>query len=224
MTASATPRLVLFAGLGADARLFAPQDRLNASIEVVKWISPHPRESFAGYGRRIAQSIRSTRPFYVGGVSLGGMIALEVARHVDPVAVILIASCRSCAALPGWGRAGRFVVRLVPASVQKWANLHTPGGLRALGACKPDDRALIRQMIRDTPAAFLKWGLYEALCWPGVDELNAPVYHIHGERDRTIPCPTSGVDRVVPGGGHLINLTHADDVNRFIERRILPAS
>jgi pimeloyl-ACP methyl ester carboxylesterase len=217
------PRLVLFAGLGADERLFARQRRLRASIEVVKWIDPHPRESFADYGRRIAQTIRSPRPFYVAGVSLGGMIALEVARCVDPIAVILIASCRSCAALPRWGRAGRFIVRAVPASMQKWANLHMPGALRALGACEPDERALIRQMIRDTPAGFLKWGLHEALRWPGVDGLKVPVYHIHGDRDRTIPCPASGVDWVVPGGGHLINLTHADHVNHFIQRQILPA-
>src|SRR5688572_2020234 len=44
------PRLVLFAGLGADERLFAPQRRLRADIEVVRWIDPLPRETFAGYG------------------------------------------------------------------------------------------------------------------------------------------------------------------------------
>jgi pimeloyl-ACP methyl ester carboxylesterase len=211
------PRLVLFAGLGADERLFEPQRQLRARIEVVRWIEPRPRESFADYGRRIAETIRSPRPFYIGGVSLGGMIALEVARHVNPLAVILISSCRSCAALPRWSRAGRVLVRAVPASLQKWANVRCPVALRALGACDASDRELILQMIRDTPATFLKWGLSEALLWPGADGISVPVYQIHGDNDRTIPCPPSGIDRVVPGGGHLINLTHSDDVNRFIE-------
>ena len=62
MSDVAPRRLVLFAGLGADERLFAPQRRLRASIEVVRWIEPLPRESFAGYGRRIAETIRSPRP------------------------------------------------------------------------------------------------------------------------------------------------------------------
>jgi pimeloyl-ACP methyl ester carboxylesterase len=219
MSDVAPPRLVLFAGLGADERLFAPQRRLRAAIEVVRWIDPLPRESFAGYGRRIAQTIRSPRPFYIGGVSLGGMIALEVARHVNPLAVILISSCRSCADLPRWGRAGRGLVRVVPAWFQKWANVRCPVALRALGACEARDRELILQMIRDTPAAFLKWGLSGALRWRGVDGFDVPVYQIHGDCDRTIPCPASGIDRVIAGGGHLISLTHAEEVNAFIEER-----
>lgn len=217
MTERAPPRLVFFPGLGADERLFGPQRCLRASLEVVKWIEPHPRESFAEYGRRIADTICSPRPFYLVGVSLGGMIALEVARHVDPLAVILISSCRSCAELPWWSRAGRFIARAVPASLQKWVNVRTPAAAWALGACTPAQGMLARDMIRDTPATFLKWGLLEALCWPGPGELRMPVYRVHGARDRTIPCPGTSVDHVIAGGGHLINLTHSDRVNAFIE-------
>ena len=145
------------------------------------------------------------------------MIALEVARHVNPLAVILVSSCQSCAGLPRWSRAGRVLVRVVPAWFQKWANVQCPVALRALGACEASDRELILQMIRDTPAGFLKWGLSEALRWRGADGLDVPVHQIHGKRDRTIPCPASGPCRVIPGGGHLINLTHADQVNAFID-------
>jgi pimeloyl-ACP methyl ester carboxylesterase len=216
------PRLVLLPGLGADERLFHPQRRLRASVEVIKWTDPRPPESFRDYAHRLAGTIRSPRPYWLVGVSLGGMIAMELARLVEPSGVVLVSSCRSCAALPWWGRAGRVIVRAVPAAVQKWANLHVPGALRALGACQPCDRNLIRDMIRDTPAPFLQWGLAEALRWPGVGALNVPVYQVHGACDRTIPCPTCA-DEVIPGGGHLINLTHADIVNGFIERALTTA-
>jgi pimeloyl-ACP methyl ester carboxylesterase len=44
------------------------------------------------------------------------------------------------------------------------------------------------------------------------------VHHIHGEIDRIIPLKGVRPDEVVPQGGHLINLTHTGQVNRFIER------
>jgi hypothetical protein len=44
------------------------------------------------------------------------------------------------------------------------------------------------------------------------------VWRIHGDRDRVIRCPREGVDEIVAGAGHLMNVTHAGRVNRFIER------
>jgi pimeloyl-ACP methyl ester carboxylesterase len=214
------PRLVLFPGLGADERLLHPQRQPSANLEVPPWIEPRRGERLSGYAQRIAATIRSPRPFFVGGVSLGGMVALEVARHVDPCAVLLISSCRSCRDLPPWARAARVLVRVLPAAVQKWSSVHVPATLRALGACDPGDRKLVRDMIRDTPAGFLKWALSEALRWNGVGELDVPIFRIHGSRDRTIPCPRDGCDEIIPGGGHLINLTHAGQVNAFIASRI----
>jgi pimeloyl-ACP methyl ester carboxylesterase len=109
---------------------------------------------------------------------------------------------------------------VVPATIQKWVDLHVPGALRPLGTCETGDRTLVRDMIRDTPAAFLKWSLQEALSWRGADDLAIPVHHIHGRRDRTIRCPRDGVDEVVADGGHLIALTHAEAVNAFLETRL----
>jgi pimeloyl-ACP methyl ester carboxylesterase len=216
------PRLVLFAGLGADHRLFHRQNAaLRASVEVPAWIHPLPRERINDYAARIAPTIRSRPPYFLGGVSFGGMVAMEVAQHVSCQGVILISSCRSCRAIPLWQRfIARPLARAVPAHVQKWVDLHVPGALRPLGKCTPADRSLVLHMIRDTPAAFLRWSLREALRWRGVNDLPVPIHHIHGRRDRTIPCPRDGVDQFIPDGGHLIALTHADAVNAFIDARI----
>ena len=42
------------------------------------------------------------------------------------------------------------------------------------------------------------------------------VAKVHGSRDRLIPRRRIRPDAVVPGAGHLVNLTHAEVVNRFI--------
>ena len=54
-------------------------------------------------------------------------------------------------------------------------------------------------------------------------ESGTPVLFIHGDRDRVIRCPAAGAE-VVRGAGHLMNLTHADVVNRFLLERIAPTT
>jgi hypothetical protein len=44
------------------------------------------------------------------------------------------------------------------------------------------------------------------------------IYHIHGEVDHLIPIQNIEPDRTIKGGGHLINLTHAQEVNEFIKK------
>jgi pimeloyl-ACP methyl ester carboxylesterase len=43
-----------------------------------------------------------------------------------------------------------------------------------------------------------------------------PVHHIHGDRDRVIPIGLVKADHVIAGAGHLLTMTHADQVNRIL--------
>ena len=47
--------------------------------------------------------------------------------------------------------------------------------------------------------------------WTGVR-----VFQIHGGRDPLIPARRVEADEIIPDGGHLINVTHAREVNAFI--------
>jgi len=49
-----------------------------------------------------------------------------------------------------------------------------------------------------------------------------PTY-IHGQRDRMIRASVVSSDSLVPDGGHLINLSHAAQVNDFI-RKVLASA
>src|SRR5688572_671154 len=97
--------LVLFAGLGADARMFEGQREAFPDLYVPPWIDPRGRETLPEYAQRIAERTAAEvgdaeGQLFVGGVSLGGMVALEAARHLRPRAVFLIASCRSWRPVP----------------------------------------------------------------------------------------------------------------------------
>lgn len=215
------PRLVLFPGLGADRRLFGPQMALPTEIEVPEWIAPAGRhEPLHEYAGRIAKTIRAEAPFWLGGVSFGGMLAMEVARHVRCRGVFLISSCRSCRSLPAVSRMARPIARWVPPRLSHVGKSLTCPVRLLFGASTREQVVLFHDMLRNTPPAFLHWSMCQALGWPGAGDLGVPVHQIHGSRDRVIRCPEFGNCEVVPGAGHLMNLTHAEVVNRFVTDRM----
>lgn len=198
---NAIRRLILFPGLGADACLFHRQLSLDAQIEVPPWIDPIETESLAEYSARMARTIRAEPPFYLGGCSFGGMVALEVARHIRTKAVILMASCRTPLSVNQTLLGIAPLARLMPKWMLRLSSRSTPPSLRhVVGAA----------------SKMLRWGPGAIARWPGVNHCGAPVYHIHGGCDRIIPARDVAADRIVRTAGHLINLTHADEVNAFI--------
>ncbi len=67
----------------------------------------------------------------------------------------------------------------------------------------------------------VRWGIEAITNWDGCDPPpGVPVHHIHGGDDELIPCRRVRPDVVVPGGGHLLNVTHADAVNAFLAERL----
>jgi len=74
-------------------------------------------------------------------------------------------------------------------------------------------------MFRDADPRFVKWGAPAIRQWrPGPPPAEVPVRHIHGAEDRVIPARRARADVLIADGGHLINMTHAEQVNRFLRQ------
>ncbi len=197
-------QLVFLPGLGADARQWAPQRAAFPSLIVPDWIAPHPREPLAEYAARLAMPAD-----VLIGSSFGGMIALEMARIINPRLVLLVGSATSVPKLARWLAPLGGVSRMMPNALM----------LAAFGPHANGSRAVAAAMLRDADPAFVSWGASAMAGWRPAP-FTFPVKRIHGDRDRLIPV--GDADQVVAGAGHLVNLTHPDEVNRFIERA-LPA-
>ncbi len=212
------PRLILLPGLGADTRLLEGQRSLPARVEILAWIDPLPGESLAAYGLRMSGQINSTEPFFLGGISFGGMVALEIARHLKPRAVFLIASATSAAGVRRSLRIASPIACSTPAGLMGIGRC-VPGVARHLfGARKREEVALFHAMLSGTSNQFLQWAAGATAKWPGVNDLGVPVKHVHGSCDRIIPVGNVNPDSVINGAGHLVNLTHATEVNALITR------
>lgn len=216
----AAPRVILFPGMGCDERLFGPQRAGGLVFETPPLPHAEAGEDLPAYAARIARSLAIDGSCVVGGVSFGGMVACQIGGLVRPRCVLLIASCRGNAAIPRHFRVMSWISRLLP---DWFIRRRGEGSCRVLAkmeSLNEEQFRLIRDMSLAVPVPHLRRVGRMILHWEGTPPPACPVYHIHGGRDHIIPLRKVTPDVVIPDGGHMINLTHAEQVNAFIARTI----
>ena len=219
------PRLALFSGLGIDHALYDRQRGLDGlRIELVPWLEVERGETMHSYARRLAGTIDPDGPLYLGGVSFGAMLAIEAASVLRPRGVFNIAGARS-------GRAVSPLVKLTCSLAPRLSDSMVRAAMGGAGLLsrmtgRPDraEREFLLGLADRSIPWLIRWSCGAMLDWEAPPDLACPIHHIHGDRDHLIPLPNvrENVDVIVPGGGHVINVTHADVVNRFILDRVVP--
>lgn len=219
-------RIVLFPGLAADPKMFGPQKRFfGDDLECPDWLQPKSDESFDHYAQRWANQLRpkpgDTRPLYLGGVSFGGLVAMQIARYLSPRAVILIGSCRSSAAKPARWQVARRVGDMIPQWLLSRRWVLAAGGLWLSIVDHLDDsnRSLMIAMAKDSDPELIRWSGHTCADWefdsaevPGFP----PVHQIHGKNDAIIPLHLDDPDTVIADGRHILVFSHPQTINRFI--------
>ncbi|MGH7243212.1 MAG: alpha/beta fold hydrolase [Phycisphaerales bacterium] len=216
-----SPTLVLLPGLGADGRLFEPQRGDFPNLMSPAWLEPTRRESLASYADRMAECIQKAlpsdpRPFVLGGVSFGGMLAAQMAPLLQPDAIVLIGSALRAKEISFSLRAMAMAGRWMPAPMGQSAKFMGRGFIRRLGPMKREHRVFLESMIDAVPFSFLQWAGQAIFGWDGVTKIESKLIRLHGELDRIIPFPKTGLVHMIPGAGHVPNVSHADEVNRHL--------
>lgn len=209
-------RLILIPGMGADHRLFEPQRQGGLDFETFDLPAPLHGDTLTSYAQRLARPWRLDENTVVAGVSFGGMIACEWARIAPVRRVLLIASCQSGAAIPPVRRMAELISRMVP---DRFIRRRCATGCQLMGQLEGLSAAqieLITDMAQKASIPAMRRIARMILRWPGGGRVPVPIHHIHGAKDHIIPIRRVAPDEVIPDGGHLINLTHAERVNAFL--------
>ena len=209
------------AGMGADRRLFRhihlPE---GYEMQFVDWVKPEVDETIPVYAARLTAQIDTSQPFALAGVSLGGIIAVEIAKRHPAVATVIIGSIPLSAQLPGYyhtlgKRLG--LLNVLPGSFFKGAASMKRFFTREAAT----DKQLIWQMIDEADGEFLIWAMRAVLKWEN-KELPPSLWHIHGSRDIVFPVGLTRPSHKVRGAGHLLVMSHAPEVNAILQR-VFPA-
>lgn len=203
--------IILFSGMAADAAVAEPQLRAFPKLVVPPWPKPSEDESLTSYCERLANELRPLGAVAIGGISFGGVIAMEVARFLNPRCVILIASVRSPKEMPWRIRVLRNFLWLLPLVPIRWMQWLA----RAIPLWSSVFAGIVQEFRQADPVT-LRWSIRQVLRWQGPPPLSCPLYQVHGDRDFLFPYKLTAPDVLIRGGGHLISMTRGKQVNEFI--------
>ncbi len=211
--------LYAFPGLCTDSRMFALQLCLDYDIRFIEWIPPQKGETMHTYAGRLSKHIDSSQPFSLIGVSMGGMMCMELAKHVKAEKVVLVSSAKTRSELPTHLKALKVLKlnHLIPTALLKQLVTFYSG---TVGDLKGDFRAIFKHMIQVTEPKFLHWVINAIIHWDN-EEVPDNVVHIHGDKDKVLQYRYVKPDITIKGGTHYMVGTRADEINALL-KEILP--
>jgi pimeloyl-ACP methyl ester carboxylesterase len=209
-------KIYLIAGLGADSRLFK-NIKLPAGYEIilVDWHIPVYNDTLTSYAQGVVEQYYIQDNSTVIGVSLGGMISVEIAKQVTLDKVILISSIKADKEAPWYFKLFRNlpVYKVIP------GNLMTHVGFLIkpiFGKMAPDDLALFKSMLHNSSPVFLKWAMRAVLYWKNAVEISN-LYHIIGDKDLVFPHTNiKNPTAVIKGGTHIMVFDKANEINTLL--------
>ncbi len=211
--------LILFSGMGADASVFVSQALAFPNLIVPEWPTPFDGDDLTSYCARLADSLNPNQRCIVGGASFGGVVALEMTRHLDVYGCILIGSVRGPHQLP---KRIRLLRPFLPAlAITPITMLQKSAASSVIAARNAGAKHLagVARQFSDADADVLRWSAREILSWDSNYD-DVEIRHIHGARDHVFPISCVEPDEVVSEGGHVISMTHGPQVNEFLHKHI----
>lgn len=207
-------------GLAASSLIFErivlPEDSFE--ILLLEWEIPLDKESLTNYAKRISRKIKHKNPVLIG-VSFGGILVQEMAKHIETRKVIIVSSVKSNLEFPRRMKIAKTTkaYKLIPMSlILNIENLTKFSfGAKINNRIKLYEKFLFVRDIR-----YLDWAVKQVILWDRtvVDE---NVIHIHGDADEVFPIKYIKNCIVVKGGTHIMILNKYKWLNENLPKIIL---
>lgn len=208
-----SPHIYIISGLGADERVFCNLNLKQSSFTHLKWIAHNHNETIAAYALRLCKQITHPNPTIIG-LSFGGMMAIEISRHIPTEKIILISSAKTIDDLPWYYHfVGKYNLhKLVPNYIYRNTNLLTN---YLFGIQSITEKRLLKSIMKEADMNFTNWAIDKIVHWENV-YIPENVTHIHGTNDHILPL--KNCDYEIEKGGHLMILNHAEEINILLKK------
>ena len=207
--------IYLIAGLGADTRVYNNIDLHDHEVIPVDWIEPHQSDTLNTYAQKLIHQYNIPPNSILIGNSLGGMIAVEMAKQIPVKKVILISSIKTSNEAPGYFSFFRTlpVYKIIP------GKLFTAMGFvikPLFGHMSAEDAWLFSDMLKNSSPKFIKWAMGAVLYWKN-DIIPPNLFHITGDKDLVFSFKRITGATIVKGGTHIMIFDKAKEINKLLK-------
>ncbi len=193
--------LYLLPGMGVDSRMYRGAWRSLPETMFLDW-PVCPVKTLAELASAVIDQAGIGPDDDVGGTSLGGMVAQEIAQQLGQKRVLMISSAIVRQEINAFLRSLSPLLPIAPVALAKHV-------LRLAG--RPTSA-----MVADLPPEQLRQMCRAIVSWPGCADLDVQRVRIHGTRDWMIRCPAQA--HRIEKAGHLVAITHAEECVRLVRR------
>lgn len=207
-------------GMAASPQIFEylnlPEDKYNCHF--LEWLMPLAlEESISDYAQRLCKNITRKNPVLVG-VSFGGIMVQEIARHISTQSVILISSVKNEKEFPKRMNFAKNtgIYKLFPTNYLKPLETFAK---KNFGFKAKKRIALYQKYLAFTHPVYLDWAFHTILNWQK-NYATAHLYHIHGESDGVFPARYISNYIPIKGGSHIMILNKAKEISKILQEII----
>lgn len=197
------PRIPVYfmPGMAANPSIF---ENISLSQEVfeqvlLEWFLPERNMTLEAYAKKMCEKIVHENPVLVG-VSFGGLLVQEMAKHIKTRKVIIISSVKQKKELPRRLIVARYtkIHKLLPTGLVNNVELLAK---YAFGETVTKRLKLYEQYLSIRDKYYLDWSIDQMVNW-AQSQYHPELVHIHGERDAVFPIQYINDCITVKNGTH----------------------
>lgn len=207
-------------GLAAQCRIF---DKIELPEEYkrhyLEFIIPNEEDDLASYALRLGKDIAPNS--IVIGLSLGGMMATEIAKSRPDITAILLSS------IPVKSEFPKYLSFLLQLKLNQYLSKEIVGfffnkmkSIFMQSNLTSSDEKLLMDMFNEGDFDFFLWCIEAIKLWNN-KYYPSNIIRIHGTNDRVLPLKNKEkIDCIIKGGSHVMLLENHNEINSFL-RKIL---
>lgn len=205
-------------GLATTGELFQLIKLDNAKIVTLEWPRLNDGETMASYAEKFAAKIDTSKPFYLLGVSFGGMLCAEISLLLKPQKTFLISSCKCVNEIPDTIRVFETIPlhHILSEAVLKELTLNS----RLLLGFEKKFMPEFERMVNSMQPNYFRRSIDCIVNWKAENCLRDDIIHIHGDDDRLLFYNDVKADYTIKGGTHAMIVNNAVEISNLLNRLI----
>ncbi|MFZ6052065.1 alpha/beta fold hydrolase [Halocola ammonii] len=214
----AKPKIYLLPGMGADSRLYENLKLETADLKLINWKVPPAEADLKDYAKLMLEEVEDPENAILGGTSMGGIVAREMAEIVQPKTLVLISSpatVQEFSAMTALGKPLKIWKLINQKSVERLGLVFE----RMMQIRTDDTKRIFNVMLKEANASSLRWSVKHILQWEREEPFESYL-QIAGEKDLLFPPTKMKSPIVIDKAGHLAVHENADVVSAAIDRYI----